>query len=177
MLVLQNGGPNVDLNLETLKDEILAYLESSDFAIFRSHAGGLETLQIIAWDSERCPDYRAFLDVARKAGEKLILFASRELEQEEIDEALEELGESDFTREEHRELEARLRAGERHIGETCALELAFDHHAHMYVYEARPDWYDDFIDACEEISAVFPAEDDDQNTGNDGLGGGYYSKN
>src|ERR1035438_8658456 len=57
----------VDLNLETLKNEILGYLESSDFAIFRSHAGGLEGLPVISWDTERCPDYWAFLDTARKA--------------------------------------------------------------------------------------------------------------
>jgi hypothetical protein len=168
----------VDLNLETLKDEILAYLEGSDFAVFRSHAGGLEPLQLISWDSERFPDYRPFLDVARKAGEKLILFAARELAADEIEEALEELDDSDLERDERRDLETRVRAAQRHVGETCSLELAFDHHAHMYVYEARPDWYDDFLDACEEISAVFPAgEDDDPTSGNDGIGGGYYSNN
>src|ERR1700740_3742252 len=85
------NGAIVDPNLETLKHEILDYLESSDFAVFRSHAGGLEGLPVITWDVERCPDYRAFLDTARKAGEKLILFASRELAEDELDEATEEL--------------------------------------------------------------------------------------
>ena len=165
----------MDLNLETLKNEILGYLESSDFAIFRSHAGGLEGLPVITWDTERCPDYRAFLDTARKAGEKLILFASRELAEEELDEALEELVDTEFTREERRELEGRLAKAQRHVGATCALELAFGHNSHLYVYEARPDWYDDFLDACEEISSVLPADDDSHGTG-DGLGG-YYSNN
>jgi hypothetical protein len=168
----------VDLNLETLKGEILDYLESSDFAVFRSHPGGLEGLPIIAWDSERCPDYRAFLDVARQTGEKLIVFASRELAGDELEETLEELEEGDFTHEERRELEVRLKSAQRHVGATCSLELAFGHNSHLYVYEARPDWYDDFLDACEEISAVFPAgEDDDPTSGNDGIGGGYYSNN
>ena len=105
MLVMQNGLQALDSNLETLKNEILDYLESSDFAVFRSHAGGLEGLPVITWDTERCPDYRAFLDAARKAGEKLILFASRELAEDELDEALEELEETEFTRDERRELE------------------------------------------------------------------------
>ena len=87
----------MDLNLETLKNEILGYLESSDFAVFRSHAGGLEGLSVITWDTERCPDYRTFLDTARKAGEKLILFASRELAEDEVDEALEELVDTEFS--------------------------------------------------------------------------------
>jgi hypothetical protein len=166
----------LDLNLETLKGEILDYLESSDFAVFRSHPGGLEGLPIIAWDSERCPDYRAFLDVARQTGEKLIVFASRELAGDELEETLEELEEGDFTHEERRELEVRLKSAQRHVGATCSLELAFGHNSHLYVYEARPDWYDDFLDACEEISSVMPAEDDPKGAGNDGLGG-FYSNN
>jgi len=166
----------VDLNLETLKNEILGYLEGSDFAIFRSHAGGLEGLPVISWDTERCPDYRAFLDTARKAGEKLILFASRELAEDELDEALEELVDTEFTRDERRELEGRLAKAQKYIGATCSLELAFGHNSHLYVYEARPDWYDDFLDACEEISSVLPIDDDSEGTG-DGLGGGFYSNN
>ena len=169
----------MDLNLETLKSEILGYLESSDFAIFQSHAGGLEGLPVISWDTERSPDYRAFLDTARKAGEKMILFASRELAEDELDEAREELMETEFTRDERRELEGRLAKAQRHVGTTCSLELAFGHNSHLYVYEARPDWYEDFLDACDEISAVLPLDDDDsKGTGGDGLGGGgYYSNN
>lgn len=166
----------MDLNLETLKNEILDYLEHSEFAVFRSHAGGLEGLPVITWDTERCPDYRTFLDVARKTGEKLILFASRELAEDELDEAMEELADTEFTRDERRELEARLSKAQRHIGSTCALEIAFSHHSHLYVYEARPDWYEDFLDACEEISAVL-MDDDSESTGSDGLGGGFYSNN
>ncbi len=165
----------MDLNLETLKGEILDHLESSEFAIFRSHAGALEGLPMITWDTERYPDYRIFLDTARKAGEKLILFASRELAEEEVDEALEELADSEFARDERRELESRLGTAQRHIGETCSLELAFDHNSHLYVYEARPDWYEDFLDACEEITSVVSV-DTGEDPGTDGLGG-YYSKN
>jgi hypothetical protein len=170
------NGEIVDLNLEALKSEILQYLESSEFAIFRSHAGGLEGLPVITWDTERCPDYRMFLDVARKSGEKLILFASRELAQEELDEVLEELVDSEFSRDERRDIEIRLANAQRHIGATCSLELAFDHNSHLYVYEARPDWYEDFLDASEEISSVIPFEDDNQGSGNEGLGG-FYSNN
>ena len=165
----------MELNLETLKNEILGYLESSDFAVFRSHTGGLEGLPVITWDTERCPDYRGFLDVARKTGEKLILFASRELAEDEIDEVTEELAGSEFTREERRALEGRIAKAHKHIGETCELEIAFDHNSHLYVYEARPDWYEDFIDACDEITSVISLDDDVEESG-DGLGG-YYSNN
>jgi hypothetical protein len=71
---------NVDLNLETLKGEILNYLSASEFAVFHSFSGGLEELPVISWDTERFPDYRMFLEAAQKVGQKLILFASREFE-------------------------------------------------------------------------------------------------
>ena len=84
----------MDLNLETLKGEILNYLSASEFAVFRSFSGGLEELPVISWDTERFPDYRMFLEAAQKVGQKLILFASRELEEIEVEEALEGIEEA-----------------------------------------------------------------------------------
>jgi hypothetical protein len=169
-------GAVLDLNLENLKGEILDYLAASEFAVFRSHAGGLESLPVITWDTERFPDYRMFLDAARKAGQKLILFAARELEEEEVDEAHEELEDIEMSMEEEREFESRIRAARIHIGATCSLELAFDHNSHLYVYEARPDWYEEFLEACDELTTMLPAGDDVQDGGHDGLGG-FYSNN
>jgi hypothetical protein len=166
----------VDLNLETLKGEILDYLGASDFAVFRSHPGGLEALPVISWDTERFPDYRMFLDTARKAGEKLILFAARELEQEEVEEASEELEDAEIPREDKREFEKRIREAKRNIGGVCSLEIAFDHNSHLYVYEARPDWYEEFLEACDELTGLLPETDDVEDDGHDSIGG-FYSNN
>lgn len=164
----------MDLNLETLKDEILRYLENSEFAVFRSLSGGLEGLPIISWETERFPDYRMFLDTARKAGEKLVCFATREVTEEEVDEAVEELEAADLSREDRREFESRIKGARAQIGVTCSLELAFDHNAHMYVYELRPDWYEDFLEAQDELASMIPVSDSGPET--DGLGG-FYSNN
>ena len=86
----------MDLNLDTLKQEIVEHLEHSEFAIFRGASGGLEGLPMVLWDSERFPDYMMFLEAARKAGTKMILFAAREFEASEIDDAIEELDECDL---------------------------------------------------------------------------------
>lgn len=162
----------MDLNLESLKNEILDYLERSEFAVFRSFSGGLEGLPIITWDIDSFPDYRQFLDVARKVGVKLVLFAARELEAEEIEELLEEVEDATLTREERREVDRRIKDAQRRVGATCSLELAFDYDSHLYVYEAQPDWYEEFLDLSDEISAAHDTIDD----GADGLGG-YYSAN
>ena len=164
----------MDLNLDALKQEILLYLENSEFAVFRSSPGGLEGLPLVLWDVERYPDYQMFLDTARKIGAKMILFAARQFEANEIDEAIEELDECDLSREERRDLEARLRELRVHEGVTCALELAFDHHARMYVYEIRPDWYDEFLSIGDEIAVHLPSTETEQE---DDGSFGYFSNN
>ena len=161
----------MDLNLDTLKREILEFLESSGFAVFRSHPGGLEGMPMVTWDTERYPDYQMFLDTARKIGCKMILFASRDFDETEIEEAMEQLDDGDLATEERLELERRVRAVRGYEGVTCSLELAFDHHARMYVYELRPDWYEEFLGVCDEIASHLPAEEEDD----DGSLGGFYS--
>lgn len=163
----------MDLNLDTLKREILEYLESGGFVVFHSRPGGLEGMRMVIWDTERYPDYQMFLDAARKIGCKMILFASRDFDEAEIEEALEQLDESELPAEDRIELERRVRAVRGYEGITCSLELAFDHHARMYVYELRPDWYEEFLGVSEEISSHLPAgeEEDDDSLG------GFYSKN
>ncbi|HLY18915.1 MAG TPA: hypothetical protein VKR61_16910 [Bryobacteraceae bacterium] len=165
----------MDLNLDTLKQEIVEYLEHSEFAIFRGAPGGLEGLPMVLWDAERFPDYQMFLDAARKTGAQMIVFAAREFEAPEIDDAVEELEECDLTREERLDLEARLRELRVHEGVTCSLELAFDHHARMYVYEIRPDWYDEFLSIGEEIAVHLPTGGESEREDDGSFG--YFSNN
>lgn len=163
----------MDLNLDSLKREILDYLDSSEFAVFHSIPGGLDEMSMVLWDEQRYPDYRMFLDVARKAGVKLILFAASELEASELDGLKEQIEAADLDREEQREYQKRLRALRAHEGVTCSIELAFDLNSRIYVYELQPDWYDEFINLEEEVMEHTPDAGDDD----DSSLGGYYSKN
>ena len=36
-------------------------------------------------------------------------------------------------------------------GVTCSLELAFDYHSRLYVYEVQPDWFEEFLGIEDEI--------------------------
>ena len=133
----------MDLNLDTLKREMLDFLDTAGFAVFRSTPGSLEGLPMVLWDTEHHPDYQTFLEVAQKSGAKLVIFSSREFEPADIDDLIEHLEDCDLTREQHREFEKRLREFRRYEGTTCALELAFDHHQRLHVYEVRPDWFEE----------------------------------
>ncbi len=164
----------MDLNLETLKREILAYLNASEFAVFHGNAGGLEDLPIVLWDVDRYPDYQMFLETARKAGAKLILFAADEFEAADLDELKDQLEDAAVSRDEEREFQSRLRELRAYEGAACSIELAFDVNSRFYVYELQTDWYNDFIGLEEEIAAhISENEMDDQ----DESLGGYYSKN
>ena len=163
----------MDLNLDTLKREILDYLESAGFAVFRSSPGTLEGLPLVLWDAERHPDYQMFLEVALKSGIRLILFAAREFDSSDVDELLMQLDECGFNREEQREYESRLRELSIFEGVTCSIELAFDLNSRLYVYEVQPDWYEEFLTLEDEIASRMVDEDE----GGDNSLGGYFSKN
>jgi len=165
----------VDLDLDTLKRQIADYLESSSFAVFRSNPGGLEGMPMVLWDSEHHPDYQVFLDVARKAGINLILFATREFERADIDDMLEQLEACELEREEERQYQSRLRELRGYAGTTCSIELAFDLGGRLYVYEVQPDWYEEFLTIEDEVTSRLSG-DDEMDDGEDALGG-YFSKN
>lgn len=163
----------MDLNLDTLKHEILEYLGSAGFAVFHGTPGGLDGLPMVLWDADRHPDYQMFLEVAQKTGVKLILFASREFESAEIDEVAATLDECELPRDEYRDYESRLRSLRSYEGVTCTLELAFDYNSRLHVYEVQPDWYEEFLSIEEDLMTRITDGDIEED---DSLGG-YFSKN
>ena len=163
----------MDLNLDTLKREILDYLETAGFAVFHSSPGTLDSMPTVLWDTEHYPDYRMFLDVAAKTGSRMVLLASREFDASDIEDLSAQLDDCELSREERRDYESRLRGMRGFEGVTCSLELAFDHESRLYVYEVQPDWYEEFLGIEDEITARLADDDFD---GNDSLGG-YFSKN
>jgi hypothetical protein len=164
----------VDLNLDTLKREILEFLDSSGLAVFHGSPGGLDGQPLVLWDTERHPDYQMFLDVAVKSETRVIIFASREFQPADTEDLLAQLDDLSLTREEKRDYEKRLRELRVHEGVTCSLELAFDYHSRLYVYEMQPDWYDDFLGVEDEIVSLIA---DHEDMDDDEPLGGYFSKN
>ena len=151
----------MDLNLDTLKREILDYLEAAGFAVFhsspgrpgRSAAGALGHRTAI-------PTTRCSWRSPGRAATKLMLFATREFEASDLDELLEQIEDCDLTRDEQRDYESRLRELRIFEGVTCSLELAFDYHSRLYVYEVQPDWYEEFLSLEDEIARASATKSD-----------------
>ena len=161
------------MNLESLQREMLAYLESTDFAVFYGVPRAAEGSATASWDVERYPDYRAFLEVARKAGTRIVLLSAAEFDEADIEDLEEQIGLSDLSADARRECKTRLRDLRQRAGQKCSVELAFDCDSRLYVYLARADWYDEFLTLEDEVLAhVSDGEDDDDETL-----GGYFSRN
>ena len=167
----------MDLNLDALKDEILRFLEASEFAVFRGHPGALDELSVVSWDSERFPDYRMFLDTAQRSGEKVIIFISAAFDEEDIEDVEADIALSGLERDHVRSIEQRLKRFQSYVGKTCFIQLAFDHRGRLYVYEMQPDWYNEYLELTDELDVMLPHEDDEEEGGDDETMGGFYSNN
>ena len=169
----------MDLNLDALKEEILRFLDASQFAVFRGHAGALDEIPVITWDSESFPDYRMFLDAASRSGEKVIIFIAAVFDDEDIADVEADVELSGLDREHVRSIEQRLNRFRSYIGKTCFIQIAFDHHSRLYVYEMQPDWYNEYLELTDELDVMLPHEHehDEEDGGDDETLGGFYSNN
>ena len=158
-------------NLDLLKDEIERHLEESGFAIFYGYSRRLDSAPVVCWDCEQYSDYKKFIEAARKAGAKIIVFHQRAFSSDQVDEALEQLEACSLPREEYREFEQRLTGMRGYDGLVCALELSFDHEGRIFLFDLRTDWYEELTEILDEIEVLATNSDDDPTMG------GYFSKN
>ncbi len=128
-------------NLDTLRSEIQARLERESFAVFHGYSRMLDSLPIVYWDVERYPDYGSFLETAKAAGVRMMVFHQHEFSSEQVDHAIERLEECNLERDDYRAVERRIREMTVYDGFTCALELSFDFEGRIYVFDLRTDWY------------------------------------
>jgi hypothetical protein len=163
-------------NLDEMKMEIPSEIESRGLGVFPGFSRIMEQIPIVFWDSEKSPDYRAFLDTATKIGAKVIVFHDREFVSELVEDALERLEEATgLAREEQRAYDRRLREMRVYAGFTCALELSFDQNGIAYMFELRTDWFDELNQILEDLEASIPDDDGGDDDG-DPIGG-FFSKN
>jgi hypothetical protein len=158
-------------NLDTLKTEIEQYLEESELAVFYGYSRALESTPAVYWDCDQYPDYRRFVQAARIAGARVVVFHQRTFMSEQVDDALEQLSACSLAREEYREFEQRLTKMRVYEGFVCAIELSFDHEGRVFLFDLRTEWYDELTEILDEIQVLTADADDDPTMG------GYFSKN
>ena len=160
------------VDLESLRTEIQAYLSDSGMAVFHGYQQFPDSTNQVYWDTEQHPNFKEFLGTAKKAGAKLIVFHNRTFSLDQIDDALERLEDTEFTREDKRSFETRLRQLQAYEGFTCSVELSFSVDSRTYVFEMHTEWYDTLSDILAELDSAIEEEETD-----DGTLGGYFSRN
>jgi hypothetical protein len=163
------------VNLDTLKLEVLSYLQSQGFAVFHGYSRLPDSDSFVSWDTERHPDFREFLEAARQAGVRLIVYHERVFGPEILEEALERLELADISEPERRTVGRRVHEFDPYEGFTCVLELSFDYQGRAYLFHLSAEWYEDFKDLAEEIEAAVEEEPPPPQAGESM--GGYYSTN
>lgn len=165
----------MERNLDTLKDEIVEYLKAEGFTIFYGFTRMPEETAVVYWNVDERPDFREFLDAARDLGARVIVYMARAFDTGLVDRSLQMLEECDFSRDERRSYERRLKEFRPYDGFTCAIELSFDYSARIYMYVVEADWYSDFLQLSEEIEAA--ARESGEEDEDDESMGGYFSRN
>ena len=163
------------LDLESLRAEIQAYVDESGVAVFHGFRQSPERVAQVAWDTEGHPDFREFLNAGLKAGVKLFVFHVENFSLERVDEVLEQIGETDLTREEKRNYETRLKQLHDYDGFTCSVGLSFSLEGCEYTYEVHTDWYQSLHEVLAELEAAF--NDEEEEEGSDGAIGKFFSRN
>ena len=164
------------LDLDSLKTEILAYLEKENFVIFHGYSRRLEETDIVEWDSHRYPDYRLYLKAAKQAGVKIVTIHHREFTSGHVEHGMDQLEETELEQEDRRRLEKALRELGGYESFTCAIEMSFEIAQRLYFFELRAEWYDEFQTLMDEIDAAVNRVDYEEDEEGP-MGGGYYSRN
>ena len=161
-------------NLDVLKTEIQDYLDHSGFTTFLGHSRAYDEDRLVWWDVDKSPDYAAFLKTAESVGIRLIVFHTRELSEQMLDEAFEELERSGADREHRRTFKKRFEELRHYEGFTCVVELSYTHDSQIYLFELKTEWFTEFSDMVDDLIVnvdPFGGEEDDSSLG------GYYSQN
>ena len=161
------------IDLETLRKDVQDYLDTSEMPVIFGQRHSYDALNEVTWDTERHPDFREFVAAGRKAGAKLIVFSQRSFTLDLIDEALDQLEDSQLSREEKRGFEIRLKRLQAYEGFTSSLELSFSVDGQLYIFEQHTEWYESMNQILDELEGVSAVQESDEN---DSLGG-YFSRN
>ena len=159
-------------NLDSVLAEIYDSLTARNLVVFHAEARGPELASGVYWDTDQHPSHEQFLDAAAASGAKLVTMYTKRFSEEQIDEALAQLEESEIDRQDQKILERQLKDLRIYEGRLSTIELGFTSDAREYIFELRSEWFDEYGDVMDRIETSYLMPEDDSP-----LDGGYYSRN
>ncbi len=168
-------------NPQTLRDDLLEYIEQQELGVFHCEPETLPTERAIWWDVEQRPDYRDFFRAAERYGVKLIYFYEQEFGEHDIERLEDALEVTMLPDDEMRAFRRRLADFRGYFGFLCRVGVGFQADNRMHWFDVYATWYFDYLDTYDEIrmrSGVFGSEfEDEDDDDEEPPMGGYYSRN
>jgi hypothetical protein len=159
-------------NLDSLLPQIYDALTERHLVLFHAEPRDPGLPTGVYWDVDQHPSHEDFLDAASASGAKIVTLYTRRFSEEQLDEALAQLEDSDIDHKDQKILERQLKDLRVYEGRLCNIELAFTHDSREYVFDVHSEWFDEFGDVMDRIETSYLMPEDDSP-----LDGGYYSRN
>ncbi len=163
------------IDLEKTRVDVETYLQEKGIPVFFGYDQMTESMIHVSWDTDKHPDFRDFVGTAASAGVKLMVFHSESFSESSIDEALDQLEVCDFSREEKKNYEKRLKALQGYEGFTSLISLSYTLDGRVYQFELHSDWHDTLEDIWMELDAASSDLADEEH--GEGPVSGYFSNN
>lgn len=151
-------------NPQTLRDELLEYIQKEGFGLFQCEPMGVPVDQAIWWDFGVRPDYKEFFVAAKACGAKLIYFFEQTFTELEIERVETNLEIAMLPEEERRTMLRRLADFRGYIDFLCRVGVGFEVNNRMHWYDVYAPWFFEYLDLVEEskpLSGGFDPDLDD----------------
>lgn len=137
-------------NPQTLRDELLEYIQSEGFGLFQCEPLGVPVSQAIWWDYHVRPDYKEFFAAAKASGVKLIYFFEQVFTELEIERVETNLEIAMLPEDERRTLLRRLADFRGYIDFLCRVGVGFEVNNRMHWFDVYAPWFFEYLDLAEE---------------------------
>lgn len=164
--------PQIELDLNRLRSDMIDYIRQTGIPVFYASEAADEDSYTF-WNGKAFPDWRQFVDVGKECGARMLVFSFETLTEDELDSAVDRLGDADMDAEERNNYMRQFEGLRRHTGQTTWVRIAYEHGGRWWAYELSAPWYDEFQEALEDIEMYLPlAEDEDEDSSR-----GFFSRN
>jgi hypothetical protein len=160
--------------IDTLRDRIEQDLKSGGFIVFRGYPRIGPPESCSRWDAENYPDPADFLSTASRLGIRLISFCHRPFDKDMLDRAIQDAEDGELPQDMRRDIMRTLKKLRMYEGFTCSLEISFEHNTRPYIYTVFTSWYEQFLQAMNEVDEWNEAGFDDIE---EDMPGGFLSQN
>jgi hypothetical protein len=152
---------------------MLDYIRHVGLPVFHTYSP-LEDEGVMFWDNEAFPDWRQFVDVAKESGARLIVFASQQLDESDLEQAFEKLEECEMNSEERRSYATQFELLRKYVDQTSWIRLAFEHAGQWLACEFVAPWQDEYDSAMDDLDTFLPFQVDEEDEEPDR---GLFSRN